>query len=123
MEKAKENDSANFESQLMDLAKDGSITPAEKEASTIPGKPTDQQQKGTPKPDRPATRSSKSHSSDEDDSTDDEEHQNSFLEWLSLGPECNKMLDNKTKMLVQHERKMGNKAVSILQQAVHEDPK
>jgi hypothetical protein len=32
------------------------------------------------------------------------------------------MLDNETKMLVHHERKMGNKAVPIFQQAVHEDP-
>ena len=32
------------------------------------------------------------------------------------------MLDNETKMLAHHERKMGNKAVPIFQQAVNEDP-
>jgi hypothetical protein len=32
------------------------------------------------------------------------------------------MLDDETKMLADHERTMGNKAVPIVQQAVYEDP-
>jgi hypothetical protein len=46
-----------------------------------------------------------------------------FLECLGLDPDCKRIMDNETKMLAHHERKMGNKAVPIFQQAVNEDPK
>jgi hypothetical protein len=46
-----------------------------------------------------------------------------FLEWLGLDPNSKRMLDDKTKMLVHHERKMGNNAVPIFQHAVNEDLK
>ena len=95
--------------------------PAGKEAGMTPDNPTDPKQKGTPRPDQPATPGSESSSSDDDD-TEDEEYVSCFLEWLGLDPDCKRMLDNETKMLVHHERKMGNKAVSIFQQAVNEDP-
>jgi len=45
-----------------------------------------------------------------------------FLHWLGLDPDCMRMLDDETKMLAHHVRKMGNKAVPIFQQAVNEDP-
>jgi len=96
--------------------------PTGKEAGTTPEKPTDPKQKGTPKPDRPATPSSESSSSDDDDGTEDEEYVSCFLEWLGLDPDCKRMLDDETKMLAHHERKMGNKAVPIFQQEVNEDP-
>jgi hypothetical protein len=32
------------------------------------------------------------------------------------------MMDDETKMLAHHQRKMGNEAVPIIQQAVNEDP-
>jgi len=55
-------------------------------------KPTDPEQKGTPKPKRPATPSHKSSSS-EDDDTPDEQYMNYLLEWLSLDLDCQSMLD------------------------------
>jgi hypothetical protein len=147
--KEKEKDESNVGGLLMDLAEggseDGTSTPTEKDAGTVPpaptekdasttppaptgkeagttpDKPTDPKQKGTPKPDQPATPGSESSSSDDDD-TEDEEYVSCFLEWLGLDPDCKRMMDDETKMLAHHERKMGNKAVPIFQQAVNEDP-
>jgi len=132
----------------MDMAEDGSEdgtstpterdadtalpAPTEKDACTIPPaptgkeagitaeKPTDPRQTATPKPDRPATHSSESSSSD-DDNPEEEEYVSCFLEWLGLNPDCKRMVDNETKMLAHHTRKMGNKAVPIFQQAVNDD--
>jgi hypothetical protein len=101
----------------------GTVPPAPtgKEAGTTPDKPTDPKQKGTPKPDRPATPGCESSSSDDDD-TEDEEYVSCFQEWLCLDSDCKRMLDDEMKMLAHHERKMGNKAIPIFQQAVNEDP-
>jgi hypothetical protein len=93
-----------------------------KEAGMTPDKPTDPKMKGTPNPDRPSTPSIESSSSDDDD-TEDEEYISCFLEWLGLDPDCKRMLDDETKMLAHHERRMGNKAVPIFQQVVNEDAK
>jgi hypothetical protein len=134
----------------MDLAKggseDGTSTPTEKDAGTVPlapseqdastttpaptgqaagttpDKPTDLKQKGTPEPDRPTTPSSECSSSDED-YTEDEEYVGCSLKWLGLDPDCKRMMDDETKMLAHHERTMANKAVPIFQQAVNEAPK
>jgi hypothetical protein len=95
--------------------------PTWKEAGMALDMPTNPKQKGTPKPDRPATPGSKSRSSDDDD-TEDEEYVICLLEWLGHDPDCNRMLDNETKVLAHHVRTMGNKAVPIFQQAVNEDP-
>jgi len=95
--------------------------PTGKDASTTPDKPTDPKQNRNPQPDRPGTPSSESSSSNDDD-TEDEEYVSCFLEWLGLDPDCKRMMDDETKMLAHHERKMGNKAVPIFQQAVNEDP-
>jgi len=159
--KEKEKAESNVGGLLMDLAEgvseDGTSTPTEKDASTVPpaptekdagttppaptgneagttppaptgkdagttpDKPTDPKQNGNPQPDRPATPSSESSSSNDDD-TEDEEYVSCFLEWLGLDPDCKRMMDDETKMLAHHERKMGNKAVPIFQQAVNEDP-
>ena len=126
--KGKEKDEGKVGGLLMDLAEDGSedgtSTPAEEEAGTTPAAPTGKEAGTTPeKPDRPATPNSESSSSDDDDDdTEDEEYVSCFLEWLGLDPDCKRMLDDETKMLAHHERKMGNKAVPIFQQAVNEDP-
>jgi len=147
--KETEKDASNVEGLLIDLAEggseDGTSTPTEKDAGTVPpatteigagttppaptgeeagttpDKPTDPKQKGTPKPDRPATPGSESSCSDDDD-TEDEEYVRCLLEWLDLDPDCKKMMDYEMKMLAHHERKMGNQAVHIFQQAVNEDP-
>ena len=147
--KAKKKDESNVGGLLMNLADDGSedgtSTPTEKDAGTIPPgptenearttlpattgkeagttpeKPTNPKQRGTPKPDQPATPGSKSSSSD-DDNTEDEEYVSSFLEWVGLNLDCKRMLDDETKMLAHHETKIGNKAVPILQQALNKDP-
>jgi len=95
--------------------------PTSKEAGTTPDKPTDPKQKGTPKPDRPATPGSEGSSS-EDDDTEDEEYMSCFLEWLGLDLDCMRMMDDEMKILAHHERTMGNKAVPIFQQGVNEDP-
>jgi hypothetical protein len=101
----------------------GTTLPAqtEKEAGTTPAKPTDPKKKGTTKHDRPPTPGSESSNSD-DDGTEVEEYVSCFLEWLGLDPDCKRMLDDEMKMLIHHERKMGNKAVPTFQQALHEDP-
>jgi len=95
------------------------ILPTEKEAGTTPEKPIDPKQKGTPKPDWPATPSS---SDDDDDNSEDEEHVCCFLLWLGLDLDCKRMLNDETKILGSHERKVGNEAVPVFQQAVSEDP-
>ena len=95
--------------------------PTGKQAGTTSEKPTYPKRKGTPKPDRPAIPGSESKSSDDDD-TEDEEYVSCFLQWLSLDPDCKRMLDDETKMLAHHERKMGNKALPIFPQAVNEEP-
>jgi len=146
----KEKDESNVGGLLMDLAEggsdDGTSTPTEKDAGTVPlastekrtgtippaptrkeagttpDKPTDPKQKGTPNPYRPATTGSDSSSSDDDD-TEDEEYMSWFLEWLGLDPNCKRMIDDETKMLAHHEKQMGNKAVPIFQQVVNQDPK
>jgi len=147
--KEKEKDESNVGGLLMDLAegrsedrtstatkkdagtvpaaptkKDASTTPPAptgKEAGTTPEKPTDRKQKGTPNPDRPATPGSEISSSD-DDVTDDEEYVSCFLEWLGLHPDWKRIMDDETKMLAHHNRKIGNKAIPIFQQAVNQDP-
>jgi len=147
--KEKERDGNNVGGLLMDLAEggseDGTSTPTEKgggtvppapteidagttppapageEAGTTPDMPTDPKQKGTPKPDRPATPGTKISRSDDDD-TEDEEYVSCFLECLGLDPDCKRMMDDETKMLAHHERKMVIKAIPIFQQAVNEDP-
>ena len=102
----------------------GTILPAVtgKEAGKTPEKSTDPKQKDPPKPFRRATPDSESSSFD-DDTTEDEEYMSCFLDWLGLDPNCKRMLDDETKMLAHHERRMGNKAVPIFQQVVNEDPK
>jgi hypothetical protein len=98
--KEKEKDESTVGGILMDLAKRGSedetSTPTEKDAGTVPpaptekdasttrpattgeeagttpDKPTNRMQKGTPKPDRPATPGSASSSFDDDYSKDEE---------------------------------------------------
>jgi hypothetical protein len=147
--KEKKKDAGNVGGISMDLAKgesgDTTSTPTKKEASmvppaptkkdagttppaptrneagTTPAKPTDPTQKGTPKPDWPATPGSESGSSDDND-TQDEEYVSCFPEWLGLDPDCKRMMDDETKMLAHRERKIENKAVPIFQQAVNEDP-
>jgi len=101
----------------------GTTPPAatRKEAGTAPDQFTAPKQKGTPKPDWPATAGSDSCSSDDDD-TEDEEYMSCFLEWLGLDPVCKRMMEDETMMLAHHERTVGNKAVPMFQQAVHEDP-
>jgi len=146
--KGKEKDVINVGGLLMDLAKDGSedgtSTSAEKkagaippaptkkeagttpsaptghEAGTTPEKPTHPKQYGTPKPNRPASPSCESSSSEDD--TKDEDYMSCILEWLGLDPDCKTMLDDETKMLAHHERRMGSKAVPIFQQAVNHLP-
>jgi len=85
----------------------GTIPPAptNKEVGTTPEKPTDPPQKGTPKPNRPATPWSECSISDDDT---EEEYMTCFLQWLGLDPDCKKMLDDKMIMLAHHERRMGS---------------
>jgi len=85
-----------------------------------PVKPNDHKQEGTQMPDRAATPSSESSSTDND--IEHEDHIRFSLEWLSLDPDCKRMLDDETKMLLLQKSKMGNEAVHIFQQAVHKDP-
>ena len=73
-------------------------------------------------PNQPASRGSESSSSDNDDGTEDEEFMSCFLDWFSLDHDCKRILDDETKMLAHHERRIRNKAVPIFQQAVNEDP-
>jgi hypothetical protein len=40
---------------------------------------------------------------------------------LGLDPDCKRMFDNETKMLVHHVCKMWNKAIPIFQQVVNQD--
>jgi len=56
----------------------GTILPAGQEAITTPEKPIDCNQKGTPKPNRPATPTSESCNSD--NNTEDEKYLSYFLE-------------------------------------------
>jgi hypothetical protein len=95
--------------------------PTGEQAGITPDKPPNPKQKGTPKPDRPATPGSE-RSSSNDDNTEDEKYVSCFLEWLSLDPDCKRMLDDEMKMLAHHVRKLGNKAIPIFQQAVNNDP-
>jgi len=95
--------------------------PTGKEAGTTPEKPTNPKQNGTPKPDQPATPSSKSSSFDNDD-TEDEEYESCFLESLGHDLDRNRMLDDETNMLAHHKRTIGNKAIPFFQQALNEDP-
>jgi hypothetical protein len=44
-----------------------------------------------------------------------------FLESISLDPNCNRILDDKSKMLKHHEWILHNKVLPIFQQAVNED--
>jgi len=82
-------------------------------ANTTPEKPTHPKQKDTAKHDRPATPSSESSSSDNDNSTQDEEYVSCFLEWLSLNPNSKRVLDNETKMLAHLKRTTEKNAMLI----------
>jgi len=64
----------------MDLAENGTSTPAENEVGTTPEMPTNPKQMSTRKPDRPATTSSECCSSDDNDGTEDEEHVSCFFQ-------------------------------------------
>jgi hypothetical protein len=75
---------------------------------------------GTPKPDPPSTPKSDSGSSDDHDSQADE-YVSLFQGCLGLDPDCKRMFDNETKMLVHHVCKMWNKAKPIFQQVVNQD--
>jgi len=95
--------------------------PTRNEAGASPQKPTNLKQKGSPKPDPPATPSSKSMFSDDNNSTEDQEYLRCCLEWLWLDPDCMRMLNDETKMLAQHKRQTEKEAIPIVQQAVNED--
>jgi len=101
-------------------------TPIGKGAGTIPPtsitpeNPTNLKQKSTPKPDRPATPSSTSSSSD--DAMEDEEYVSCIPEWLGLNPDCRRMIENETKMFPHHKREIGHTAIAIFQQSVTENP-
>jgi hypothetical protein len=142
-----DKDESNVGGLLMELAEGGSdigtSTPAENDAITVPpaptekdarttppastgnqaittpDKPTDSQQKGTPTPDRPATRGSESSRSDND--TKDEEYMSCFLEWLGLDPDCKRMMHHKTTMLAHHKRKMANQGITLFEHVVNND--
>jgi len=92
-----------------------------KETSTTPVQSNDLKQQGTPQPNRPSTPGGESSSSDDDD-TEDEEYVCCLLEWHSVDPDCKRMLDDVTNVVAHHERKIGNKAVPIFQQAVNQIP-
>jgi hypothetical protein len=91
-------------------------------AGTAPGEPINSKQKGTPQPNRPPTPSSHIGCSDDNDS-EDEEYVCCFLDLLGLDPVCSRMLHDKMKTLVFHERYMVNNAVPLIPQAVNENPK
>ena len=71
--------------------------PAGKDAGTTPEKSTNPREKGTPKPDRPATPSSESCISD-DDISEQNKYGSCLLESVILDPGCKKMLHNETEM-------------------------
>jgi len=43
-----------------------------------------------------------------------------FHDWLGLDLDCKRMLDNETRMLAHHMRKMENRSIPILQPVVNE---
>jgi len=93
--------------------------PNENEAGITSWKPSNPKKIGTPKRDWPATPRGKRCCADDD--TEDEEYVSCFLEWLNLDPDCKRMLDDETNTLAHHERRMGSRAIPIVQQAVNED--
>jgi len=111
----------NVDTSVFSIASTIPLARTNKVAGTTREKPPDLKQKSTPKPDWPSTPGRQSSSSDHDE-TEDEEYVSCFLESLGLDPDCKRMLDDETKMLAHHDRKMGNKAVPIFQQVVNEDP-
>jgi len=82
--------------------------PTGQEAGTTPEKPTDSKQRGTPITDQPATPSSESSSSNDDNAIEDEEFASCFLQLHCLHPDCKRMSDNETMMAAHHERQLGN---------------
>jgi hypothetical protein len=94
--------------------------PPKIKASTTQEQPKDTKRIGTPIPDRAATPSGESNSSD-DDPSDDEDFVSCLAESLSLDMDCKRMFEDETKMLTHNEREMGQKAVPVIEQAVNED--
>lgn len=85
-----------------------------------PEKPINPEQKCIPMPRQPAAPSSESSRSNND--TKGEEYVSYFPEWLGLDTGCKRILDDATKILVHHGRKILKIAEPIFPQAVNEDP-
>jgi hypothetical protein len=141
----KEMDASNVEGHLIHLAEnesdDGTSTPVPKETCMILLTPTDNKArtipptgkgagttsqmstnpelKDTPKPNWPATPSSKSSSFADD--TEDKQYMSCFVDWHSFELDYTRMLGDETKMLAHHERTMGNEAIHIFQHTDHND--